>query len=479
MNITQKTIEELATNAKAAQNGRDLVGKNKFSNLRISADKTLIWGECAGSGKAPYLCSADYVDECNPMLRCNCPSMQRPCKHVLGLLYAYEKGNVFTTAEISEDIISKRGKIEQRQQKKNQEKEQIREKTVSPKAVNKNTLVKKIDAQLSGIEIADKIMKNIVQQGLSSIDAKVFQTLREQSKELGNYYIAGIQNAFNNLWLELENVKNEEYTAVIDQINYISALLRKSTEYLQKRRENPDMPPEISSAIEEQTGTVWKLTELMQLGLWEENAEILQLSFNCYDNQARREYVDEGVWLNLKSGKIYKTKNYRPYRAAKYIKSDNSEFNILQIKELFIYPGDINPRIRWENGTEKSRRPDRNDLEKIQTFAAENYAETVKTVKNSIKNPLTDKRPVILLSLHSSYIAGDHSVIKDRHGNKLTVCDMEKSEVSAETQLKSILPADARGLSLLAMVNNDVKTGLFSVYPLSLITSEKIIRLLY
>ncbi|GHV56267.1 hypothetical protein FACS1894182_02470 [Bacteroidia bacterium] len=479
MEITQKKIEELAPNAEAAKNGRDLSGKNKFSNLRISADGTLIWGECAGSGKNPYLCSADYMDEHNPVFRCNCPSRQFPCKHALGLLYAYERGNTFATAEIPEDILSKREKIEQKQQKKNQEKETIKEKAEKPKEINKNALVKKIDAQLSGIEMAGKILTSIVQIGLSSIDAKVSKTLQAQCKELGNYYIPGIQTAFNHLWLELDDVENEEYTAVIDQMNYLSALLRKSTEYLRKRRENPDMEPEIDSAIEEQIGTVWKLTELMQHGLWEENAEILQLSFNCYDNRARKEYVDEGIWLNLKTGQLYKTKNYRPYRAVKYIKGDNSVFDVLQMKELFVYPGDLNPRVRWENEVEKSRSLDNNDLAKIHAFASDNYAETIKTVKNTIKNPLMDKHPVTLLSLYKAYINGAHLVVEDKQGNKLTLCDREEYEVSAETQLKSILPAEAEGLSLLAMVNNDVKTGLFSVYPLSLITSGKIIRLLY
>ena len=47
------------------------------------------------------------------------------------------------------------------------------------------------------------------------------------------------------------------------------------------------------------------------------NASLVQLSFNSYDNEARKEYVDEGVWLNLKTGKIYKTLNYRPYKATK------------------------------------------------------------------------------------------------------------------------------------------------------------------
>ncbi len=480
MEITQKKIEELAPNADAAKNGRDLVKKNKFANQKISADKNLIWGECAGSGKNPYYCSADYIDEHNPIFRCNCPSRQFPCKHAIGLLYSYEANNsAFAVADIPEDITSKREKIDKKQEKKAQEKESIKEKADKPKKVNKAAFTKKIDAQLSGIDIARKILRDIVQTGLSSIDAKLSRTLQAQIKELGNYYITGVQTAFNDLILELAQVENEEYTLVIDQINYISALLKKSTEYLTKRKDNPDGDPELDSAIEEQIGYVWKLVELMQYGLYEENGELVQLSFNSYDNRARKEYVDEGLWINLKTGKIYKTKNYRPYRAAKYIKEDNSSFDVLQLGEMYIYPGDQNPRVRWEAESLKERPLEAKDLASILAFASDNYADTIKMVKSTIKNPLMDKHPVVLVSLNKSYLNGDNLVIEDKNGNRLTLKDIDQQNISSATNLKAILPPHAEGYALTVMINNDVQTGLLSAQPMSLITPEKIVRLLY
>ena len=109
-------------------------------------------------------------------------------------------------------------------------------------------------------------------------------------------------------------MRNENYTPAIDQLNYITALLKKAAAYLAARKEAPEGPPETASAIEEQIGTIWKLAELVELGLCEENAELVQLSFDSYDNPARREYVDEGAWISLASGRICKTRNYRPDR---------------------------------------------------------------------------------------------------------------------------------------------------------------------
>ena len=480
MEVTQQKIEELAPNAEAAKKGRELVKKNKFSNLKINAEKNLIWGECEGSGKNPYYCSADYVDAHNPVFRCNCPSRQFPCKHSIGLLYCFEAdASQFAEAEVPEDILSKRDKIEKKQEKKAQEKESIKEKAEKPKKVNKAAFTKKIEAQLTGIETAQKLLRDIVTTGLSSVDAKMRTTLKGQIKDLGNYYIGGIQTAFNNLLLSIEEVENEEYTEVVNNLNYLSALLKKATEYLKARKEDPEGTPELSSAIEEQIGYVWKLVELMQYGQYEENANLVQLSFNSYDNEARKEYVDEGVWLNLKTGKLYKTMNYRPYKAAKYIKEDNSVFSVLQLKDLYTYPGDTNPRIRWEADGSTDRPLQADDFATIKSWASAQYADTVKAVKNTIKNPLMDKHPVVLLALHKAYLNGEDLVVEDANGFALTLKDIETQAVSPTANLRAFLPANAEGLCLTVMMHNDVANGLLSAQPMSLITSDKIVRLLY
>lgn len=478
MEISQLKIEELAHNAEANKKGLELAKKNKFKNLKISADKNLIWGECEGSGKNPYYCSADFVEANAPVFRCNCPSRQIPCKHAIGLLHSYVTDNkAFTEDEIPEDIRSKREKIEKRQEKKTQEKETIKEKAEKPKKVNTASFIKKIDTQLAGIQIAQKISKDIVQTGLSSIDSKLKRVFQEQIKELGNYYIGGIQTAFNDLILELENIENEQYTSVVNQLNYISALLKKSTDYLNKRKENPAEAPELDSAIEEQIGYAWKLVELMQNGLYEENAEIVQLSFDSYDNLARKEYVDEGVWLNLSNGKIYKTKNYRPYRAAKYIKEDNTAFNVLKISNLYIYPGDQNPRIRWENNEVSERNITSEDFSKILPFSKDNFPEMIKLVKNTIKNPLMDKNPVVMISVAKSFINEETLIVEDKSGNKLIINDIDNSNTTA--QLRTFLPASTENLALTVMIHNDLESGLLFAQPLSVITPNKIIRLLY
>ena len=97
--IDDAYVDAAAPNADAARNGRGLVLKGKLSNLHVSDDGALIFGECQGSGKEPYRVSCDFARPDQPTHRCSCPSRQLPCKHCLGLMYAYAQGKTFTPAE--------------------------------------------------------------------------------------------------------------------------------------------------------------------------------------------------------------------------------------------------------------------------------------------------------------------------------------------------------------------------------------------
>ncbi len=98
ISIDEASVDSAAPNAEAAKNGRGLVLKNKFVKLHITEDETLLFGECEGSGKEPYRCSCDFLRPESPTHRCSCPSRQFPCKHCLGLMYAYVQGKKFTKA---------------------------------------------------------------------------------------------------------------------------------------------------------------------------------------------------------------------------------------------------------------------------------------------------------------------------------------------------------------------------------------------
>ena len=95
MQIDEAFVDSQAPNAAAIKNARGVVLKKKLVGLFYSADGTLLFGDCKGSGAENYRPSADFGDPTKPVYRCSCPSHQFPCKHSLALLYAYAQGAKF------------------------------------------------------------------------------------------------------------------------------------------------------------------------------------------------------------------------------------------------------------------------------------------------------------------------------------------------------------------------------------------------
>lgn len=477
--LTESYIDALAPNDSAVKNGRGLVKKRSFVQLYKSEDGTLLFGECKGSGSSNYQCSADFIDPDKPVLRCSCPSRQFPCKHGLGLLYAYAGNETFEIAPIPEDILSKREKAEKREEQKAQK--AVEGADAKPKKVNKSALKKKIAAQLEGLDLLDKVVESLVRSGLGTIDKKSVKVIDGHVKQLGNYYLPGAQTAlrrFAQLLAEAGDDREAVYTEAMEQLTVLHALIKKGRATLTARLETPDMKPDHETTIEEWLGHAWQLSELKECGLVSENADLVQLSFQSYDDAARQEFVDLGYWLDLGAGDIHKTLHYRPYKAAKHIREEDSFFEVAKVKELYRYPGDLNRRVRWES---LSSRPLQDaDYAAIAACARRSYADTVKLVKNQLKNPLADKRPVLLMHVAVAAQTADGTyAIADEHGQYLTLGDAPGNAQRTTHLLPYLEPELLVNSAMLVMFHHGLDSGQLLAQPLSVIGQSRITRLLY
>jgi hypothetical protein len=478
ISITEEFIETAAPNADAAKNGKALVLKSKFLKFHKTPDDTLLFGHCQGSGKEPYLCSADFAQPQSPVYRCTCPSRQFPCKHSLGLLYAFLQGKNFAPAEAPESLASKREKVAARVEKKKEEADK-------PKVVNKSALAKKIKAQLEGIDLLEKLTLDLVRLGIGNMNAKSAREIEEQAKQLGNAFLPGAQAALHRYTklfytddaTERTSAQREAiYSEALDQLGRLHAIVRQGRAYLQRRMEDPELKPETDSAIAAWLGHAWQLSELKQAGLLEANAELVQLAFNSHDDVARQEYVDTGVWMNLSSGRIHVTQNFRPYKAAKYIKSDDSFFQVAQVAELCLYPGDVNPRIRWEGML--PRPIEAKDFEKVRKFGQADFAAAVKDVKSHLKAPLADKQPIYALNFKQLGVVDGNYVAVDAKGERLVLTDVGMSEEPASCHLLPLLPPELfTEQTLIARFRHDLDTRKLHIKPLSIVTKTNITRL--
>ena len=479
MELTASYIDSLAPNPSAIANGKGLVKKGKFQNLQKTTDGTLIFGECAGSGKKGYSCSMDFLDNTKPVPRCNCPSRQYPCKHVMGLMYAYAQGEPFAEGEVPEDVAAKRENTEKRAETKAKKAEKIKTENAAPSKAKITASGKKIDIQLEGITIADKLLKNIMHTGLAGLDARALKALGEQIKQLGNYRIKGIQTAFQELHFRLiTRDENTDYAHIIPQVIFICALLKKAREHLTTKKASNSIELNLDSEIEEQIDHIWKLEELQAYGKFISQAEIIQLSFNVYDDVPKREFTDTGYFLCLQDGAIYTTKNYRPYKSAKHINQDDSIMSPLVAETLYIYPGGVNPRVRFSKYVLRDWKPE--DYTTIQKYASDDFSATVKMVKNQIKTPLSDKNPVVLLKIN------DISYLKDTNKNDRLYASITDSKGTSQLlqgdTLSTMMLFDTallKGHSILVRYENDITTGLLTAHPLSIVTNDRIIRLEY
>jgi len=481
--IDESYVDAAATNDAASKNARALVLKGKFIKLCKSPDDTLLFGECKGSGASPYQCSCDFVRPESPTHRCTCPSRQFPCKHCLGLMYAFAQGKPFKTAEVPGDIAEKREKIQQRVEKKKEEQNK-------PRQVDKGALAKKIKAQLSGLDLLETLVRDLVRMGMGNTNAKVAAQIEDQAKQLGNAYLPGAQaalHAYTRLFQgeegrfdsDLRATQREAiYSDALDQVTRLHALVKQGRAYLGKRLEDPELQPETETGIAAWLGHAWQLRELRDAGLVETDVELVQLAFHSYDDTARREYVDTGIWMNLNSGRIQLTQTFRPYQAAKYIKSEDSFFQVAQVKELCVYPGDVNPRVRWD---EMLPRPlEKRDYDRIRAGAHADFASLTKEVKGHLKGPLADKHPVYALRYARLGQVGGELVAEDAQGQRLVMTDAGMAEEPPSCRLFHLLPkALFAGHALVARFHHDLETQKLRIKPLAIVTDASIVRMTY
>lgn len=474
-------VDAAAPNAKAVANAKSIVRGGKLVTKNKDADETILFGECRGSGRSVYAPSVDFQRSTQPVYRCTCPSRQFPCKHCLGLMYAWVLGEPFSVAEVPADVAQKRARSKERAEKG-------KASAAAPKKVNKRALVKKIDAQLDGLDVLERMTHDLIRSGFGSLNARTARMLEERAKYLGNAYLPGAQNALRSLTTLFVSPDAENdgeltasgreaiYSEALDRLTRLHMICRRGREYLSARKADPELRPDCETTIAEWLGHAWQLKELQQCGLFQENVELVQLYFCSYDDPARQEFVDLGAWINLSTGAVQLTQNYRPYRAAKFIREDDCFFHVKQVKTLYRYPGALNPRIRWEDATDRPLVPE--DLETLRRHAHGEFADLLKRIKNQLKDPLAAKSPYALVAYRRLGQIGDRVVIEDDTQERLVLGDHPRLDPMATVPLLFLVDSSLQedGVALLRFFA-DLDEHTLRAKPLTLVGDDHIVRL--
>lgn len=485
--VTEQEIIAMAPNQSAVANAKKISQKGGFVRLECSADDTFYLGECSGSGKSNYITSVDFIDPTAPVCRCTCPSRQFPCKHGLALLFEISAKKSFGVCEIPDDIQKKREKKQARAEKAQTEEsvselseEEVAKKKASAAKSAKNAKVKKIKKQLEGLELAEKLVTDLVKAGLGTMGGTALKNYEQLFKQLGDYYLPGPQRLLNGLILQIaafqKDGKEEHYEAAIDIIEKFWTLIKKSKVYLNEKLDKDDVSLD-NSELYEELGGIWQLSELEEIGSCKKDVDLIQLAFWVNFDEARKEYIDTGCWADLESGQISLTFNYRPIKALKYVKQEDTTFGVAQIPMAAYYPGQGNQRVRWEGVNIRGVEPA--DIEKVRGFGVTNLGSEAKVVKNIIKNALADPIHFSLISYEMIGKAGDKYVLKNTAGETIMLGDCPYLEGTMERL--GIIPDGSllQNQVLLGAFFYDDKDRRLKLQPISIISETDIVRLLY
>lgn len=480
MKITEQYIILLAPNPAAASNGRNLSRKGSFTNHGCDEASMIYWADCAGSGKNPYHTSIDFsISESAPTCRCSCPSRQFPCKHAVGLMYEILAEKAFAVGPIPADLAEKKAKQEARAAKKEDQKSQ----PAKPKKTNASARKKKITKQLEGLDQAQKLVDEMLTAGVSTLSGASAQTFEKVAKELGNYYLTGPQNAFTRIALAVKQIQKDpehassHYARALQTLIALHATIRKSRADLLKQLEAENVAGD--PVLYEALGGVWRLEDLHAIGSYREHVRLIQLSFDISFDEAKKEYVERGFWLDLDRGTIGQTLNYRPVKALKYVKADDSCFDVLEIPVLYEYPGELNRRIRWDGCT--TRPAEREDITNISRLAAPGITEAVKTAKGQMKNTLLPKFIPSLIPVGRIGTVGDSLVLEDPAGTRIVLRDRREdgADHASVDRLKALPVAIPAGSAIFGLVFYDAADRRICLHPYSVVTPDEIIRLQY
>lgn len=487
-NITEQQILSLAPNAAAAANGKKISSGGGFVKLCKSADDTFFMGECKGSGKNPYITSADYIDPEKPVYRCSCPSRQFPCKHSLALMYEMLNDNPFEPCEIPEDILKKRSKIAAKNAPETapeelapEEREKLEKKKASAAKTALNAKRKKLQKQLDGLELCQKALSELLAAGLGTMGGTSLSSYRDISKQLGDYYLNGPQRLFNKLILEIEAFAKDGSEShcdnAVDIIEKLNTLIKKSRLYINEKLESGNIAPD-DNVLYEELGETWKISELEAIGKCGKNMRLAQLAFWVDYDEAGKEYTDTGAWLNLSDGRIYLTKNYRPLKSLKYIKADDTVFGAADVTSAAIYPGEGNVRIRWDSALVNGLTD--GDFEKIRSLASPSVVKDEKEIKNLLKNSLHNPIFFKLVGFKEIGRINGEFALRQSEGNTLILKDFP--ELEGTVGRLEILP---RGVTengvMLCGFFYDREKRRFCAQPVSIVSNSEntIVRLLY
>jgi hypothetical protein len=494
--VTEQSIIEQSPNEKALLDARELVRVGALRNLGKNDDGSLVFADCRGSSGAPYNVSMDLGSGTDkPTLRCSCPSRQRPCKHILGLMLAYaQNGATFSITATPQDLLDKRAKqAEQAAPKKRAAKD-------GPRNIKKDALAKKGKEQVEALETLGTFLVNLVNVGVGGITPKIIEEIDQQAKRMTDTNIVTAWAVLKRLSAAVSqdaeeddddededaekkaarSLSTEAEARIAWMITQLHAMVRRGIKLLDGRLEAEGASAfEMDATYDLIVNRRWQLPDLKHAGYWATNRTFLELSHERRDNEALEFAEATGFLLDLGDGSIVREWTALPYNVLKFQALRISRRGALDVSEAGLYPGEmLNRRIRWDEKTdgicvERLRQP--SDYEALHSHAKPIDA-VIKAFRGHLRNPLHPLEAVFLVAASRIGTIGTDLIVEDAAKDRLVMRDMHEAIVSGTIALRQAAAAYGPG-SLAVRLHFDLPSRSICGEPLALFVGDEHLRL--
>jgi hypothetical protein len=450
LTLTESMLTTLAPSEQALHDGKNLT--KKLKNLAKSEDNSLLFGQCQGSGKNPYELSIDLnTGADHPTMRCNCPSRQHPCKHVLGFAHAFVSNpNSFTVRVPPQDLLDKRQKLADKNAKKEggdttEAKATTTAEAKAPvkKGPNKEAQRKKAEGQKEALETLEKFTIDLVTAGVGGLSAKQIKSIQDQSNRVSDADLPGPRDLLRKL---ANLVQDDDLSLELKQarmgllLTQLWATVRKGQKLLEEKLEEGDSKADNDAFIESVLGRKWLLPDLIKSGYAVTERSFLELAHERTEDKILENRLTTGYLLDLDDGSIPMERTIIPYQALHVadIKHRLSRPGVFHVKEAALYPTTaLNRRVRWNEKdftllTERARAAD--DYAKVHKLAKPLDA-SLKAYKEQLKNILLPQEAVVLVASAQLGLSGKQLTMVDAAGQRLTIKDPAQTQYPTSDNL--------------------------------------------
>ena len=332
--------------------------------------------------------------------------------------------------------------------------------------------------------MAERMVDELLTAGVGTLAGSSAQSYDKLAKDLGSCYLTGLQASFQRIALAVRAVQKpsgqegDACAQALRELVFLRSAVKKSRSFLQQKLEAGNFSAE-DTLLFEALGGVWKLEDLHAVGAFRENARLVQLAFDVGYDEAKREYVERGWWLDLDAGTIGQTLNLRPIKALKHVKGEDSRFGLLETPTLYIYPGEDSRRVRWDGASTRPLTP--GEQAGLPALAQPSLAAAVKAAKNQMKNTLLPKFLGVLVPVGRLGKVGDAFVLEDPAGERIVLRDRpEDGPDHASTRRLALLPGEVpAGSALFGLMFYHEPDRSICLHPYSVVTPDQIIRLMF